>query len=222
MRIEYEGAIEVQPAYQHVGYISACVDSYVSTTQRPYSSLLLGMALLFVVLSVLTARRMQGSRCWVLVTLAAVAAIVAGGAGVWALKNPVKRPYTEFYVTVYRLEKLSADTEAWAEHHGRLPNADEWQAMHDPAELLDGWGHPFEYTIHPDEPGFDGQFFAVTSLGIHRGKNGSDIWDIPSWILGGDGVFGTSDDRPDFREMFYGFTLDPAIFPHGRSPREVK
>jgi len=195
MRIEYEGVIEQQPSYQHVGYTAAAfdTDAYVSGGHRTEINAWSGMVVLGLAFGLIVSRRWgRSSTGGGIAAILLGLALVGGGVALGIELVPDGSMTPQFHATLYRLEGLCAATDAWVAEHGRPPTAEEWAAMHEEPPL-DGWGHPFEFTPY-DSPGRDGRLYCVTSLAENHGHSDSVVWDIPSWWLGRDGRFGTDDD----------------------------
>lgn len=195
MDIEYEGLVEVQPTYQHVGYTAAAfdTDAYVNPAHRTEINAWSGMAVLGMALALIVGRRSGRTSAGAVAAAVLLGLALVGGAVALGIDRvPAGTMTPEFHGTLVKLERLVAETDAWVAEHGRPPTEDEWAAMHEEPPR-DGWGHPFEYTAL-DSPNQDGRLYQITSLGEHRGHTDRLVWDIPSFWLGEDGRFGTDDD----------------------------
>ncbi len=223
MRIEHEGYVQHQPTYQHVGYLSAGIDNNVILSDRPFSGLFFGFALLCAVMA-LSARR--SSRGWIVKGAALILAVLAGGgvlAGAWSSLNPTWNMAPLLQKTIVTIERLSAETEAFAKENGRLPTEEEWTKAHTGEADLDGWGNPLIYTIQEEPDSFDGQLYRIATYRERYVTVKSPVL-IGSDDFGPDGIFGTDDDKKS--NITFGILqyrkVDLSDFPHGRAPRAVK
>ncbi len=230
MRIESEGFVEVQPTYQHVGYVSAAVNHNVLNQQAPPAGVFFGLALMSIVLAMMVQRKIGRSHGHPLSSVLAFAGLGLFVLG-WARMHPgvVLHWRTEltpeFATTMYQMERLCAETEAWAAEHGRLPTADEWNAVHRNAEDCDGWGVPFEYRRWSEPSPFDDQCYEISMSSAQAKRIGSGYKKpICSYHLGPDGLFGTDDDRrghPALGSIEF-HRADLSQFRHGRTPRKPR
>lgn len=212
MRIEYEGVIEQQPAYSHVGYTAAAftTNEYVHGGSRREMTAWAGVAILGLALVLMAGRRWRFAGAGRgAVTLGVIGlGLLAGGISMGVMRTlPTGEMTPEFHATLVALERLVAETDAWVAAHGRPPTEDEWMRMH-PVAPRDGWGHPLEY--HAGERGliwWDKRGYRIVSLGRLRGKSDQIVWDIPSEWLGRDGRFGTADDGPELAAGLEGVDL---------------
>ncbi len=242
MRIEMEGFIEQQPTYTHVGYTAAALQS-VAIAPRNYAPdpgqwiigpSLISASLLCLILATVSWRQLRhrGALRWIAAigALLAASALMAGALRVRELKPPIGDLTDEFVTTLYRLEKLCAETEAFAEGTGRYPSEDEWHTMFTSEDARDGWGHPFRYGLgHPDwaegppevlPPGGEQarDRYVIGSMAEARGD--WHLRSIFSWYLGDDGVYGTPDDSEFLKYIFEKVKIDARAYPHGRTPRK--
>ena len=148
MRIEYEGTVEAQPPFQHVGYVSAGLVTDRSI-EVPRGALL-GAALLSVALmAALVARRQRRlPRIWV---PASVAACLLAAVAAWSFTHAgypstlyrtssLTPPYAK---TLLDMERLIVQTDALCKELGRTPSGAEWQRSF--GGERDGWGEPYFY-----------------------------------------------------------------------------
>ncbi len=242
MRIEMEGFIEQQPTYTHVGYTAAALQSValaprdhdLHPAQWAFGPSLISASLLCLILATVSWRQLRhrGALRW----LAAVGAVLAAStlmAGALRIREPLPPVgvFTdEFITTLYRLEKLSAETEAFAERTGRCLTEDEWHAIFTGEDARDGWGHPFRYGLGdpewadgpPERLLPDGTTpprpYVIGSMAQARGDY--PIRSIFSYYLGADGVYGTADDGEMLKYIFERVRIDAGDYPHGRTPRK--
>ena len=163
MRIEHYGTVQAEPPYQHVGYTAAAVIASYSRFSTDMT-VLFGSLVLAVTLAAMAARRTRVAWQWPAV--AAVLVVLAGVAAAHYTGHFETRSLQpQFYTTIYRLEHLSALTDAWIDEHGRPPTQAEWGAINKGDSRLDGWQYPFQY--EPLEQGNrkDGQKYVITSIG---------------------------------------------------------
>ncbi len=220
MQMEFEGYIQQQPTYSHVGYLSAAVNHSVLDQNH------MGIGLSLCITLVLTVAAMslhrQARSGW----SRAVFVVLAVGAGVFAVHSayalivPTWRIDPRLEQTLYSIEAVAARTEAWATAHGRVPTSEEWTAAFNIPETRDGWGRRFEYEV-VDEPNLhDGQMYLLrvcddTRRDLLSGRN------LVSSDAGADGLFGTSDDRftPELSILDYR-KVNLARLQHGRAARD--
>lgn len=191
MQMEYEGYIQQQPTYSHVGYTAACIDTYVSTTRNPMSGMFIGAALLLMILATVTFRRSHGWLRFVVAPALVIATIASAYGALLSLNSPAYHLSDAFYATLYRMERLVIATDAWCAEHGRAPTQTEWEKMFAEDDRKDGWGNQFAYD---DSASYGRRPYQITSLGELRGRHPDIVWDIPCYWLGSDGRFGTQDD----------------------------
>lgn len=243
MRIEMEGFIEQQPTYTHVGYTAAALQSValaprdhdLHPAQWALGPSLISASLLCLILATVSWRRLRHRSA--LRWIAAVGAVLAAStlmAGALRIREPVAPVgvFTdEFITTLYRLETLSAQTEAFAERTGRYPTEDEWHEMFTGADIVDGWGQPFHYeTGTPQWALAGGHMFGLVEDNVRQygyvigsmaeARGGWNAQDIHSWYLGADGVYGTPDDAETLKYIFEKVRIDARAYPHGRTPRK--
>ncbi len=224
MRIEAHGYTETQPAYNHVGYTSACFDSYFPAGARTYPTLLLALMVCGIAASLMLGRRARS------VTGRLAAGCAAGMLGAvavaWATADPAREMSPEFYTTLYNLEAATALTDEWEAELGRLPTVEEWTEKMEGRECrLDGWGYPFRYTSAVDREKMWVHWvptYRIVSDPKARGETDEWVWAIGSEWLGEDGVFGTDDDYRGLKHELPKVGLDPETYPHAREPREVE
>jgi hypothetical protein len=220
MRIEHYGTIQAEPPYQHVGYTAAAVIASYSRFSSDMT-FLFGSLVLAVTLAAMAARRTRVAWQWPAV--AAVLIVIAGTAVAHYTGHfETNSLQPQFYTTIYRLEDLSARTDAWIDEHGRLPTQAEWEAIEKGESELDGWQYPFQYQPLGQSNGKDGQEYIIISIGKAPKKDDRalrSVWAIPSWLLGRDGVFGTWDDDSSLRSALTGVNLRGHRYPHAREPR---
>ncbi len=220
MRIEYEGTIEVQPQYQHVGYGSAAI------TGSSQPAVTAGLLYALAVFGVLVALRLRlpgprGRRLGIGLGIAMVCGMAAAvGYGLLPSREMTPR----FHRALIDLERLCLHTETWAEAHGRLPSESEWEAAIGAVGPRDGFGQPYWYhTCERPDP--SGQSYAIggemsvpgrwapTGAPIRRHER------VTSYLLGADGLFATPDDQERLRASL-GRTLAPSWwYRHARPVR---
>ncbi len=242
MRIEIEGFIEQQPTYTHVGYTAAAMHT-VAFAPRGYEPhpaqwalgpSLISASLLCLILATVSWRQLKhrGALRWIAAIGAVLAAstLMAGALRIREPLPPVGNLAGEFVTTLYRLEKLCAETEAFAERTGRYPTEQEWHTVFTGEDARDGWGHPFKYGLGrpewaaspPEALPADGKQardpYVIGSMAEARGDY--PISSIFSYYLGADGVYGTSDDSEFLAYVFEKGKLPSTVYPHGRTPRK--
>ncbi len=206
MRIEYEGTIEAQPPFQHVGYVSAGLVTDRSI-EVPRGALL-GAALLSVALmAALVARRQRRlPRIWV---PASVAACLLAAVAAWSFTHAgypstlyrtssLTPPYAK---TLLEMERLIVQTDALCRELGRTPSGAEWQRSF--GGERDGWGEPYFYdpAARDKWPTELGRDYMICSF---RGRSSDPGEHDPFYVatsiqsawLGPDGVVATEDDYP--------------------------
>ncbi len=219
MEMEFEGYIQQQSTYSHVGYTAAAVNHSVLDQNHMGIglSLCITLVLTVVAMSVHRQTRTGWSRAAV-VTLAILAGLFAAQS-VYALFVPRFEIDPRFAQTLYNIEAMTAKTEAWAAENGRVPTVEEWGAQFAIPEARDGWGRPFEYEVL-DEPGpFDGQLYTIRVC--KQAQRIEMLYQTESSLAGPDGLFNTEDD-------FYMLGLsvleyrkvDLSNLRHGRSARD--
>lgn len=206
MRIEYEGTVEVQPPYQHVGYTAAGI---INGYSRPE----VGLSLLYAIAVIALVAWLRGLRLAdkpsqrareTLLALTIVLAFVPVFVGVYPPR--VLRP--EFTATLLSLERASARVEQWAAENSRLPTQAEWPKQVASAADRDGWGNSLGYRLLAAPDPNDGQRYQIYS----RGRPGEgrklpaavraalqDDHEIPGSWLGHDGLSGTDDDAGELK-----------------------
>lgn len=181
MRIEYEGVIEQQPTYQHVGYFSAANVRLVNgKTDFP---LVAGLATAALVFALVAARLVhRGSRKGGIaagaVALAAVGCALA--VGLQPFEPASFEAITPNMSTYSRLMDPASRVESYRKRHGGLPSElplrepDEGSGRHRGVwdTNRDAWGREFRYTVTGEG---EDQSFEIRSAGA-------------------DGEFGTADD----------------------------
>jgi hypothetical protein len=198
MRMEYEGTVQVQPPYQHVGYTAAAVMGSERSTVNANGAVLaaLGIALLLTLY-----------RCWRVPRFrktALVGGIVVLVVAPWTflqLPGDVVLSYhlvPQFAATLLTLEQLVAQTDRAAADLRRVPTPEEWTAQF--CEVKDAWGNGFVYrSRHAYQMMDDGRGYEILSTNGHGPPHRDDPdrdygWMVLSVWLGPDGVAGTSDD----------------------------
>jgi len=224
VRIEQQGYIEVQPQYQHVGYLSAAVQgAYLDSEIRGAPFGLMGLGVIAVAGAFIVARRMRP--CLARGALACgllLAGLWVGHLGIGSAKS-VQTLSPDYYVTLRNIEEACALTEAWTEELGRLPTDAEWSArMEGRPCALDGWGRALVYDPQPaPPPPSDGQLYVVSSRGMRPSPEDFAVWAVHSTELGPDGLFGTPDDNSAVRRGRGGDWTIPTRYEHGRTAREA-
>lgn len=229
MRIEYQGHVQAKTYYTHVGYISAALAESAAAPPNSVPPMLMGAGTLLLVLGLVVAGRAKRYGRW-LAGACIAAALASFGFAVWnAIATPSLSP--SFYVTLYRLERLCAETEAWTAAHRRPFTEAEWRAAHRGVEARDGWGRRFTYGTFPlkdrsvenlffDDP--PGSYEAAKELGYVIISDGAtdkphSMRSVCSWYLGDDGLFGTVDDASILKYVFR--RISPNRYAHARAPR---
>lgn len=222
MRIEYQGTVEAQPPYQHVGYTAAGI---INGYSRPEIGLSLLYAIAVVALVAklrslrlrgLPAQRARESLIAMLVVLAFVPVFM----GVY----PPRVMRSEFTETLLSLERLSQQTERWAAEHGRLPTEVEWRDAVAGAGGRDGWGNVLGYRLLAAPDPDDGQRYRIYS----NGRPGAGqrlpvqlqkLCEIPGSWLGPDGLSGTEDDAGELKSALRRVPKLLRRQPHAREAR---
>lgn len=207
MRIEYEGMVEQQATYQHVGYLAAGTDGLVAPSWRTEPSFASGIAVLGIALVLIAARQTAATRRWGWIIGIMLGLSLVGVA--WALPRPEEvaegTMTSEFHRTLFWMEKTVAETEAAAAQRGRPLHLWEWNRMY-PRPPHDGWGNPMWYVRLDDgETGRDGRSWRIVSAG--QGGRGGETYEITSEWLGADGRFGTADDTEELASALRGVDL---------------
>jgi len=219
MQMEYEGYIQEQPAYSHVGYTAAAVNHSVLDQNHMGLGLSLCIMLVFTVAAMAARRRVvtRADRAIFAILIAGVAVFAAQS--VYALIIPRWEIDPRFEQTLINIETMAAKTEAWAAEHGRVPTVDEWNAAFDIPEARDGWGRPFEYEVLDDPGPFDGQLYAIRVC--KQAQRVKTLYQTESGYAGPDGLFNTEDDFSmhglsilDYRKV------DLTGLQHGRAARD--
>ncbi len=186
MRIEYEGMVEQQPTYQHVGYLASAKTEIVGYEAHAVAPTL-GFSVLALALLLITVRTYN--RVHPFVTVLTVAGLVTCGALAVAWGTASTPIVEKYYLepdlpTRDRLSEHASRIEDELKQTGELPDtliyrepSDRWErkvvgTLEDPN--LDAWGREFRYERY-GEPNADGHRFSVISAGA-------------------DGTFGTEDD----------------------------
>jgi len=222
MRIEYEGTVEAQPPYQHVGYTAAGI---ISGYSRPE----VGLSLLYAIAVIALVAWLRGLRLAdrgsqrareTLLALTIVLAFVPVLLGVY----PPRVMRSEFTQTLLSLERASARVEQWAAENGRLPTQAEWPRQVASAADRDGWGNALGYRLLPAPDRDDGQRYQVYSTG--RPGEGrklpaslQHLHEIPSNWLGHDGLSGTEDDARELKSALRRVPKMLRSHTHGREAR---
>ncbi|MFW5867500.1 MAG: hypothetical protein ACOCX2_06760, partial [Armatimonadota bacterium] len=146
MRIEYEGLVEQQPTYQHVGYVAAATDGLVNPAFRAEQSFASGIAVLGLALVLIATRQTVAARRWGWIIGIMLGLSLVGVA--WALPRGAMVPEgtmaPEFHATLFWMEKAVAETEAAAAQRGRPLHLWEWNRMYT-RPPRDGWGNAMWY-----------------------------------------------------------------------------
>ncbi len=181
MRIEYEGVVEQQPTYSHVGYVSV---ASTRMNSEPAAQAGLGIAALGLMLTLMAyGQRGRKARRTASIALGIVGMLMLLSGGILAAtrggvsEKYYPSPYTE---TSYRLNLFDRPLNAVVEAGGELPaelprrEVEDFQTADDVDDPnLDAWGRPFRYVR--DVPEEFGRPYNVISAGA-------------------DGEFGTMDD----------------------------
>lgn len=230
MRIEYQGHVQNQTYYTHVGYLSSGLRGVNDVRTDPLSGVCLGAVILLLLLSVTSVRRLRTKWRWPLAALLVIAAIGSGALAYSKSRQVVLTP--DYYLTIYRIERLSALTDGWIERNGRPPTVSEWNAMCPAEEREAGRGKSLRYALLRKDEWLSA---AATqpSLQATITRAGYVIWwpvhgtvdwpaggELTNWHAGSDGLFGTRDDARSLRLAFRQKQLAPPKYAHGRTPRE--
>jgi hypothetical protein len=211
MRIEHQGYMQVQPTYQHVGYLSAAVFEARAITG------LGGAAWLTILLAVslVVSPKLRPRLRWVVVT----AVVLLGGAayGVWALpfvhRAADYQRGMQIHTVLRGIERDCQTVEEWAAEHGRLPTEREW------ASPTGRWNSTCTYR-RLDRRGADGQLFVIVSRPSAREGWGPDR-DIVSTWFGPDALYATPDDDPALTALLQAWLPgERGQGVHGRKPRQ--
>ncbi len=203
MRIEYEGVIEQQPTYSHVGYVSV---ASTRINREPTAMTGLGLAAIGLMLAIMAYRaragRIPGSRSTI---FGIVGVLMLLGGGILAATNGgvtekyYRAPYAE---TGYRLYGLDQSLNAALEADRDLPaelaplKVAEFQTAGDVDDPnLDAWGSPFRYMR--DMPEEFGRPYNVISAGADGAFGTDDDLDLSANVLRGvDYDFATRGEKP--------------------------
>ncbi len=215
MRIQYQGIVEARPTYMHVGYMVAYpkpsrVYSYPGAPGAiVHVSAAVALAGIVLFLRLLRVRGTKRAHASLPALLLAACLTGAGAIGaLCAMRLPKAALSPGFATTLCRMERLGAQTDAFAREHRWLPTPEQWQqTFGETRDATDGWFFPFRYGLL-QAPGFDGQYYRITSGGA---------WEVVSDWLGRDGVAGTADDHPRLQKILAGAGLKQ--LQHGRQPR---
>ncbi len=205
MRIEYEGTIEVQPPFQHVGYISAYPVHGSVQASAPFHMFYAVIAAGAIAVALVAGRRERTRKAAIGGAFAVLCAI---GVGAFLGAFPDQAMTPQFAKTLYDLEHLSAQTEAWAQQHGRLPTQDEWQAAIGSHMPRDERGPMYRYEVRSHASRFDGQHYQILRTRLAH-----------SWLLGPDGLHGTADDEGSLKQTMRRLTPWQPRPAHGRTAR---
>ena len=217
MEMQFEGYIQQQPTYSHVGYTAAAVNHSVLDQNH------MGLGLSLCITLVLTVAAMAARRHIVTRADRAIFAILIAGVAVFAAQSvyalaiPQWEIDPRFEQTLVNIETMTEKTEAWEREYGRLPTVDEWNAVFDIPEARDGWGARLAYKVL-DEPARDGMMYVIQTS---RDGLPGDYFRARSFEAGPDGLFHTEDD-------FYSLNLgilkhrkvDLSNLRHGRTARD--
>lgn len=242
MRIEYQGHVQNQTYYTHVGYTAAALAQdprYFGQATAPTTGLM-GAAILVLLAGVMVARRARSS--WRRLLALALFTIAVGTAAqaIRTANQPRPNGRASLATTLYRLEKLSALTDAWLASNGRPPTLKEWRPLAAGLDT-DGFGQPLRYKLpDPNERellqqdacysrgGYDRELFSLQERSGYviyangtRGSSSSlDLTDLCNWHLGVDGLYGTADDTDLLKYLLEKTRLTGTEYAHGRTPRK--
>lgn len=205
MRIEYQGTIEAQPPFQHVGYISAFPVHGSVQASGPFHMLYALAAAGAIAVALIAGRRERTRKAAI---AGAFAVLCAMGVGAFLGAFPDQAMTPQFQRTLFDLEHLSAQTEAWAQQHGRLPTPDEWHAAIGSHMPRDERGPMYRYEVQEHASGRDGQHYRVLRTPLAQ-----------SQLLGPDGLFGTADDAGSLKQTMRRLTPWEPRPAHGRTAR---
>lgn len=216
MRIEYQGHVEANPSYSHVGYLSAAQVPSVFKADQSGAWVFLGLALLCAV----SARRLAARGRGALLGLGVVACLVAAGAAAVAFASSLRHYELTpaFTLTVQRLERLSEATDNFERQHKRLPTQQEWSRLGTPEDHEDAWGNAFVYTLENRFADRDGRPYGIMVAEASHSMPGR----LSSAAFGRDGLIGTEDDCQAAGSILGNLKhhgIDLTTFPHGRTPR---
>ena len=178
MRIEYEGVVEQQATYSHVGYVSV---ASTRMNSEPGAQAGLGIAALGLMLALMAYGRRSRRTASIGIGIVGLLMLVSGGLLAatrgGATEKYYPSPYTE---TSYRLHSFNHLLNAFVERGDDLPaelprrEVEDFQTAGDVDDPnLDAWGRPFKCVR--DMPEEFGRPYNVISAGA-------------------DGEFGTVDD----------------------------
>lgn len=198
MQVQYQGTIEAQPPYQHVGYTAAAVMGSERSSVNANGAVLAVLAIALV-LTLHRCRRVPRFR-----RTALIGGIVVLAVAPWTfihLPGDVVLSYRlvpRFAATLLTLEQLVAQTDQMAGDLGRVPTPEEWTAQF--GEVRDAWGNGFVYRPrHTYQIMDDGRGYEILSTNGQGTPDREDRdrrygWMVLSVWLGPDGVAGSSDD----------------------------
>jgi hypothetical protein len=208
-------------------YISAGMAVGAKVRTDPAIASYVGTSILLVTLAAIAVRRLKTPWRWGLAGLLVLAAVGSGLSAHSLTRYVVVTP--QYYQTIYRIEKLSASTDAWVERHGRPPTVAEWRAMQPIEETEDGWGRllrycPFDekalgYIRNNESRKLAKRLGYIIWWPIDLQRNTPDVTELTNWHFGPDGLFGTADDEPALAHEMRYKPLDPMKYPHARAPR---
>ena len=166
MRIEYEGLVEQQPTYSHVGYVSV---ASIRMNSEPAGQVGLGIAALGIALALKAyARRGSNLRRSTAMAVGIIGVLMLVGGGIVAATNGgITEKYypSPYHETFGRLIVTDRGLQEAMEGSGEFPA--------EPHPALDAWWRPFRYIRDPG-PDFGHPYNIVSA--------------------GADGEFGTIDD----------------------------
>jgi hypothetical protein len=229
MRIEYQGQVQAKTYYMHVGYLSAGLAQGGDVHTDPLSGVYAGAGVLLLVLALIAARRVKSTWRWWIAVFLLLAALGSGLLAYSKARYVVISP--QYYQTLYRMEELSAATEAWIDQNGRVPTVAEWQAMFPTTEMQDGWGKPLRYSqlaqwrercLHCSEATWsimENYGYVIWWPVLNPDGDSPAPGELTNWHFGGDGLFGPADDDYVFQSALKYKRLDPIRYPHGRTAR---
>jgi len=214
MRIEHQGYVEVQPVYQHAGYVSAALtNAYVSVWGTGVA--LTGVLLTVSLLLALRLRRKSGYVGAGLIVVLGMGACTVWGAG--RVREAARaQAAIDMVEVMQRLEATCEVVEKWdADKDGPLTE-ERWRAR-----WARGRGRDYELKLL-NKRGVDGQRYRVISKPAAQDAKGPRQ-DIPSTWLGPDGLHSTPDDAPALGELLEEWHMTEGGFGrlHARKPRKA-